>query len=232
VLGGNPKPDLLHEKVVWEFRAPKRLSLNFISSSLAAALCHGDVTNCQPTGANVVILDDVPCDGDECLVYEVRTLQAAPGMWFEYIKPPCVNQAFYSNPQTLRRRSRWRGGYMCGNPKALEGAVTCCDDRDWGDWRKEIFGGERVPLSAAIERCEEVPGRYVCKDPYAPDADCGDPSQGGCDSANIFYWTQEPCELTLKINPEGRIAVIHKHGVSSRSQTETMRMLKRYVQNQ
>ena len=183
---------------------------------------------------------DIPCNGEECAIHEPRTLQAAPGMWFEYVKPPCVNQAFYDNAQTIRRRSRWRGGYLCGNPEALDGAVICCNSsrtdywRDTEDWRQELFAGERVPLSTAIERCTSGEGsnnlgRNLCIDPYAPDEDCSDEVQGGCDSGNIFYWTQESCELTVKINLEGRIALVHKHGVTDRSQSETYRMLRRWV---
>ena len=129
---------------------------------------------------------------------------------------------------------------MCGNPEALDGSVNCCGSWSTSEWRdidplrKELFSGERVPLSTAIDRCtadegNNIMGRNLCVDGWIPEEDCQDPSQGGCDDQNIWFWTQQPCEVAMKINLEGRIAIIHKHGVTSRPQSETFLMMGRCV---
>jgi hypothetical protein len=64
-----------------------------------------------------------------------------------------------------------------------------------------------------------VPKKRLCLDPYIEDLDCEDLSQGGCDRYWVWYWTRSPCTLSVKIDLEGSIAVIHEHGVSGRSQT-------------
>jgi hypothetical protein len=216
LLGSNPRPDLLFEKPVWTGVAPKRLTLNFASSSLASLLCNGDATNCNPNGPSFTLPKNVVCDGLECEVHEPRTVQVATGIWYEYIRPPCVKHAFFDNAQSLRRRA-WTGRYMCGNPKSLDAAVICCDIKSSGniEWRYELFGGERVPFNTAVERCSADKGLRLCADPTITTEDCNDPLQGGCDYDNIFYWLKDPCNLGIKINPEGGVAIVHQHGVAS-----------------
>jgi len=226
LLGSNPKPDLLFDRSTWTGSAPKRLYLTN-SSSLASVLCYGNITDCKPTAAKFVLEQDLPCDGQECDVIEPRSLNVAPGIWYEYVRPACVKHAFFDNPRTIRRRS-FRDKYMCGNPESLDASTLCCDSSSSGNvpWRYELFAGERVPFNTAFEdRCIAENGLRLCADAAVTTADCSDPLQGGCDYNNIFYWLQDPCTLAIKIDLEGGVAIIHQHGLSNRDDNDNYKMV-------
>lgn len=211
LLGSNPNPDLLNDPYQWHKGAAKRLQLNS-ASALAKALCNGNTTLCKPDKATVILNAKVDCHGLECSIHEPRTVEAAPNVFFEYVRPPCVNFAFYDNPRTIYRR--WHSDkFQCGNPKSLAASTVCCEtNRPWKAWRSETFSGERVPLQNATERCS-LANKTLCTDAYIPDSDCSDPKNGGCDNTNLFYWSQSNCTLAVKVGLEGSVAIIHQHGV-------------------
>ena len=172
----------------------------------------GNVTDCRPQ-AKVELPEDIACVGVECDVYEPRTIHVVTGIWYEYVRPPCVKHAFFDNPKAMRRRQGSWGRYMCADPKGLEGSTVCCDNitsTNRGEWRQELFGGERVPFGTSSDRCA-AKGKRLCMDPWIEDADCSDLNQGGCDRYWVWYWTRSPCSLSVKIDLEGSIAVIHDY---------------------
>jgi hypothetical protein len=216
LLGSNPNPDLLNDPDEWHRGAPKRLLLNSTSSSLASALCSGNIASCKPDKATIVLNTDLVCDGVECDVHEPRTFQVVPGIYFEYVRPPCVNHAFYENAKTIFRRWSWENDqFQCGNPESLAASTVCCDaTKSWDKaWRSEMFSGERVPFQTAVERCSAAKGLRLCKDTWITNNDCSDPANGGCDNWDIFYWLQPSCSLAVKVSLDGAIAIIHQHGV-------------------
>lgn len=187
LLGGNPVPDLHNDPNPWRDGAPKRLSLN-LTSNLASELCNGDTSNCQPQGATYILSQDVSCDGLECAVLVPRTIEVSPGIWYEYIRPACVNTAFYNNPMTLFRN--WGSDkFMCGNPQDLVASTACCEHFSWGEraWRNELFSGERVDFGTAEGRCKSQ-DLDLCNNPWIRDVDCKNPSQGGCDQYSKCKW--------------------------------------------
>jgi hypothetical protein len=217
--GADPNPELLNDPSTWDQASPKRLSLDF-TSPLALKLCNGNASSCTPA-AKVVLDSDLTCVGIECDIIEPRTIEVAPGLWFEYVRPPCVNPAFFENAQTIKKRYDygWEH-YACGNPKYSDASTVCCSDSSTSNtgWRYEIFGGERVPLDVTKSRCSKDKNLRLCRDPNILSDDCRDPKQGGCDNGNLFYWTDAPCTLQAKINPEGHIAIVHQQ--ESRSEQE------------
>jgi hypothetical protein len=222
LLGSDPRPHLHSERDDWYGGAPKRLSLNTTSSALASALCLNNIDYCKPS-AKVVLDKDLPCNGVECDVFEPRTFEVTTGIWFEYVRPPCVKHAIYDKPLMIRRMSGSWGRYMCGNPESLDASTVCCDNitsLNRGEWRLELFGGERVPYNttdnasnhqSAADRCA-AKGKRICQNPGIENTDCADPLQGGCDRYMTWYWTRDPCSLSVKIDLEGSIAVIHQPG--------------------
>ena len=219
LLGSNSAPDLLNDPTLWHDGPPKRLSLNFASSILASTLCGGNVDECMPT-AKFVLDKDIKCDGEECDVDEPRSFEVAPGVYYEYIRPPCVNHAFYKFPKTIFRRW-YNDRLMCGNPKNHDASTVCCDNTfPWGEkaWRNEKFSGERVNFDTAQnERCTADKDLRLCSDTWITADDCSSKSQGGCDNRNLWYWTYHDCTLSIKINTVGSIAIVHEHGVPEES---------------
>jgi hypothetical protein len=244
LLGSNPVPDLLNDPTEWDRSAPKRLSLNFETSSLASQLCIGDTKNCQPQGATQILAQDIECDGIECAVLEPRTIEVSPGIWYEYVRPACVNTAFYNDPKTLYRN--WGDDkHMCGNPQEFAASTACCIHYSWGEnaRRNELFSGERVDFNTAQSRCQSQ-SLELCNNPWITNDDCNDPSQGGCDQwskwqgvlvtrynfvrsnplayqnfLDLWYWSWNNCTLYIKINLEGSVALVHEHGIPGISDT-------------
>ena len=199
--------------------APKRFSLNFAGSTLASVLCNGDVNNCQPEKSTVILASDIPCFEKECEIEEPRTIEASPGIWFEYVRPPCVNLAFYNNPKTIFRN--WGSDkFMCGNPENRDASTICCvasRPLAWGEsaWRNETFSGERVKFATSQGRCNPAADKRLCYNPWISNTDCTDPLQGGCDQSTLWYWSQNNCTQYIKINLEGSVAIVHQHGVTN-----------------
>ncbi|KAL3921612.1 MAG: hypothetical protein SGILL_002660 [Bacillariaceae sp.] len=220
LLGSDPNPTLLKDPSTWWQAAAKRLSLDF-DGALAQYLCNDDGTECKPQ-AKVTLTQDIVCTGIECDLDSPRTFEVADGIWFEYMRPPCVHTAFYDNAQTIKRP--WSDGFeyfMCGNPVVADAGTTCCNvDQSWDSpWRKENFGGERVTLAEATQRCDAANNERLCVEPWADKNDCKDITQGGCDTYQ-FYWSSESCTMQAKINKEGNIAIVHKHHVPKPKTTE------------
>lgn len=77
------------------------------SSSLYRKLCNADANgDCQ--FANTVIIDEnLPCDGKECRVDTLVVVQVAPGIFYEHLRQPCVQKAFYNNAKKVVSGIQW-----------------------------------------------------------------------------------------------------------------------------
>jgi len=132
ILGAKANPDFTYEKVTKDDMT--RASLDFQSSTLASILCNKDVAGkCRPQ--NIVILsNDIACYGIECEINEPRSIEVSENLWYEYLRPPCVNQVFYNNGKSLyrwKKEAKYRSA-LCGNPSLLDAATTCCKDNRYG----------------------------------------------------------------------------------------------------
>ena len=223
-IGSNSKPELGNDPDEWYGGDAVRISLEN-SSILRSKLCNeGENGNCAPL-MKVILDSDIGCFGLECMVQELRTFElgAGSGMWFEYVRPPCVNHAFFDNAQSIRRRSGEIGHAMCGDPETLAAATACCNGSDMSARmysREEIFSGERTSLDLAGKRCSYSATNQICENPVATQNDCK--QNGGCDSFGTFYWSSAGCSLTAKINQNGKIAVIHNPQIED---VDTYRMV-------
>lgn len=213
ILGAKANPDFAPENWAKD-TTPKRASLDFESSNLASILCNTNESGeCNPK--NVVVLPaDVQCYGIECQIREPRTIEVAKGLWYEYIRPPCVNQAFYNDGKSMYKAAIELDTFkqiQCGNPSLLDGSTVCCEvvkDKVRIVGRKEFFGSERTSFENAIERCSED-GYEMCGEvPRNAWPDCK-AEQAACDPYNVFYWLSAPCSMRAKVSPEGNVAIVH-----------------------
>jgi hypothetical protein len=71
------------------------------TSSLYQKLCNADANgDCQY--ANTVVIDEnLPCEGKECRVDSLVVVQVSPGVFYEFIRQPCVHAAFYNNAKKV-----------------------------------------------------------------------------------------------------------------------------------
>jgi len=180
------------------------------SDSLFAALCGSTSADNNCTfPVKVELQSDLPCHGIECNVDTLRTVEVANGIFYEYIRPPCVYQAFYSNPQTIIRKSGWN--YLsCGDPRTQVASSACCSsegsdpsDRLWMDQ----YWGETLTLTTAQERCASI-GSGICSISRRPSCAVADVGYY-CEAENYFWSSDDTCSLWAKIDSNANVAIVH-----------------------
>ncbi len=201
-LGSSSLPTLMTDPIQFaEYDDTVRVVLD-PSSPLRMELCNPDDSdNCQYP--NTVILPDTKtCMGVECEVDEIRVVQVASDAFYEYVRTPCVNQAFYNNARKLSPYSRNdRSGVMCGNPVLPEASEACCSFGSATAYRNSKYDGERMSFESASERCKED-------------------SKDICDFAGLrgdyhkiryaYYWTSQDCFIRVKIKNDGWVTIVHQ----------------------
>jgi hypothetical protein len=212
LLGSNPNPELLNDPKKWLGSDPVRLSLEK-PSILSSILCNkGNGEHCAPM-MKVILDSDIECYGVECTVQELRSFEVdeGSGVWYEYVRPPCINHAFFDDAQSIRKQWVTHGSAMCGDPRTLAASTICCDGtgrRSEDTMRHELFSGERVSLDFAKNRCSSsATTQELCDNPFVYTSDCEE--NAGCDPLETFYWSSSGCSLTAKIDQNGKVAVIH-----------------------
>ena len=71
------------------------------TSSLYKKLCNADDNGACQYSNTVYIDENLPCDGKECRVDTLVTVQVAPGVFYEYIRQPCVHMFFYKDAKKV-----------------------------------------------------------------------------------------------------------------------------------
>lgn len=84
------------------------------------------------TGATVITLDDsITCIGDECNVDTMRLVMvdSNPSIYYEYMRPPCVDLSFYENGKKVSTRPYEDvRKSMCANQNVEAAYDVCCED--------------------------------------------------------------------------------------------------------
>jgi hypothetical protein len=203
LLGSYSKPDLLVEPDSWDGDVDvERLSLS-TDSDLYQVLCNA-ATSGGPCNyrSKVELLSDLTCDGTECTIQAPRTFEVGNGIFYEYTRIPCANQAYFNDGQMLKPRG-W--AFSCGDTRMQIGAPACCEVStnifDHQDDRWYTFPGERVDFASASAKCQAV-GMDLCRRPWHS-------CDAFCDSNGLEYWSSTSCSLQAKINLEGSIGLVH-----------------------
>ena len=168
----------------------------------------------------------------ECHVDTIRVLEVLPGVFYEYVRPPCVHMPFIDGSHSRKVFASWEmATAMCADKRVPSASSTCCGglpDRlpnsvTWADILSE-YRNERLTFEGNRERCVGW-GRNVCSNPARIGAfrnwngqclhhlSCKDVNNGGHGKHlnHVYYhWTDRSCEIKVKIDIEGMVAVIHK----------------------
>ena len=171
-------------------------------SALFSKLCNGTPGNCdfQP----VVTLDEnIGCDEShpECFLDDVRLVQVQsdPVVNYEFIRPPCVELAFYENGKTIQHQRPQTS--MCANDALPVAKDTCCGDPNNANAAGGsycAYTGEQTTFATSQKRCEEneaLPFGGVCHWVRM------DFRNMHCHywSEDDWYWTGDrPCKLKVK----------------------------------
>jgi len=178
------------------------LSLNRTSSELFNILCNaGPDSQCR--FRPVVILNrTLNCQGNECLIDEPRTIRLSdnPPIFYEYIRPACVELTFFPNNGRIVRKNAWPSNlHICANPLVDKAYEACCPKGETHYRNFCLFTGERVLYNTAEARCstnsrfnDGVMCDYTWN--YAWD------SNPGCDvgAPEDWHWTNLNCTVQVK----------------------------------
>ena len=159
LLGADPMPELMvdHPNLRYgELYNIKRMVLD-PTGDLFAALNDGS-GNFSPI---VELTSHLSCTSGtaECVVDTVRVVQVQsnPDVFYEYVPPPCVHQAFYEGGKQIARRYRDWEGVMCADPKLAAASEACCDQAIERSVEEALrayeYHGERMTYASAEQRC-------------------------------------------------------------------------------
>lgn len=104
-------------------------------SELYEKLCNPDEDGNCNFPITVTLDSNLACHGKECRIDDLEVVQVAPGAFYEYIRQPCINLAFYENPtKVITGFSPWVAKVgrrhthaMCADPRTSVAARSCCD---------------------------------------------------------------------------------------------------------
>lgn len=134
LLGVNPTPELVDDPVDWASDPlAQRLKLQ-TGSGLLTKLCGSQDASSCAYDAKVVLDETIGCNGVECDVDTVRVVEVGNGIFYEYVQPPCVHQAFFDNPVMVVKRWDWQD-LTCADPRTQVASASCCNsDTGEGEW--------------------------------------------------------------------------------------------------
>lgn len=236
LIGGSNLPELVEDPV--EFATDPTIK-NFVlpvTSQLKAALCGSDVGSC--TYPNKVVLSQslnctdgtLSSTGNECDVDTVRTVQVADGLFYEYVPPACVQQAFYPNPVKLggdpgtsqSPNEVWLGT-TCADPRLPVAAEACCNPTSGSldAVRVNAYDGERMTFAKAKARCSSLnppnsTGWKTCN-AYNGGERMSFASTDDEIYKTYYHWDWDgvgggdspTCAIRAKIDAEGNVAMVY-----------------------
>lgn len=216
----------------------KRLVLREDGSELHDALCAESGGNC--TYPPIVILEnDLSCNEEndpECRLDMMRVVQVSSGVFYEYLRPPCVQLAYYDN--AVQVNGRGTRNQMCANPVLPVATRMCCISdltTMFGYANQYIeYDGELVSYNTNAEFCNiSSPAlplssstndnitSTVCNgdkgSTLSPESPTGTTSytyyhQGNAPQGNVWQWTNGGCALQMKVRSDGYVAIVHEPG--------------------
>ena len=171
----------------------------------------------------------MPCDGAECHVdtlIVVGVQSATETVYYEYLRPPCVELAFYDGGRLVQNSSYvepWAHGEpvhpiyrgyryaACADPSTAAAGVACCasptafQNRSL-DGQAHTYRSERVTYATAAARCNasDQGAHHVCRS-------FGNGSGATGFSAPFMYsWTSAECgAAVVQVDDAGLVTIVH-----------------------
>jgi len=162
LLGASSMPELMEDEPAFKTDPDIKKFVFHSSSLLKEKLCNkGSNGSCR--FANLVTLDsNLDCVGNECNADTLRVVEVISGIHYEYVRPACVEQAFYTNAKKVIHKERWNDS-SCANPNLPYASEACCSTGNLRAYRSPnyLYDGERVMFSTADARCKAI-GKKSC----------------------------------------------------------------------
>jgi len=142
---------------------------------------------------------------NEANVCRVDTGERA-GLFFEYIRPPCVHLSFYKG---LEIKEDNQASGACADPRSTFAKAACCSldvPQDFDARHQCLFEGERMTAARAQERCATQLATEMTLCNFGS-------VDRGCPFRNVGrFWTNVECDVQAKVAPNGKISVEHNIG--------------------
>jgi hypothetical protein len=234
LLGGNSAPEMTKDPSYFSQDSIYNISRAELSTS---SQLYQRLSNGGNYEMSVVLENDLICDGIECTVDTLRVLKVG-SIFFEFIPNPCVQLAFYNDGKQIQLYDNYRccdhncsvlyfisiaishsadilhslrQGQMCANPALANARAACCREERYQEVRSAtmtlgkdyFYDGERVSYSTAMDRCSD---KGLCVYESIKVEPENDWFRKG------YHWTNQDCGISVKINSEGYIAIVHDIG--------------------
>ena len=198
LLGASALPELMTDDSLFT----ERFVLNETTSSLFSLLCNFQEDACQ-FPMQVTLDKNLVCDKKECDVDTVRVVEVTPNVFYEYAPPACVEHPFYDDAMKLNKQYR-TSSPICGNPLLPVATSACCETQDnYTDAVSHtVYDIERMTFATQDSRCK-AHGRQSCE------YDRVDKDDPFWKSDVVYHWAFAPCNIQVKVNPEGEAAIVH-----------------------
>ncbi|KAL7482807.1 hypothetical protein ACHAW6_008462, partial [Cyclotella cf. meneghiniana] len=201
LLGASSSPELMEDDSNFKTDPTVKMLVLGPFSHLKAKLCNkGSNGTCQ--FANSVILEsNLACIAHECDADTLRVVEVSSGIYYEYVRPPCVEQVFYTNAKKVINRERLADS-SCANPLLPYASEACCSTGDLRAYRYPdyLYDQERVTYSTADSRCLAM-GKRSCD--FNDIGDLVWYKKG-------YHWSTDGCLIKAKVNSIGQVALVYE----------------------
>ena len=195
-------------KESWWLSQVVPLSLDRTSSGLYTVLCNAGLDKHCHFQPVVTLNQTVNCEGQECLVDDLITVRVSddPPIYYEYIRPACVELMFYNNGLTVRNNNGGERPGICANPavdKAYEACCIGCGSSGCSGNMLCLYTGEKVLYNTAVSRCSSNPQAQFSRGALCNWDSISDVySNPGCavqvPQNEDWHWTNQTCTVQAK----------------------------------
>ncbi len=171
------------------------------SSFLLKKLCKRRSGKCTyPAVVNINY--NLSCVGIECTANSIKIVEVESGVFYEFVRPPCVVFPFFtSGKKVSRSRDDSFLDTVCVDRNLAIAAEACCDRSLVAIHNTCKYTGETVPFSLASSRCSNA-GKDLCEYQSISWTDCG-----SCCNYSGFFWTDADCDVIVVVDEDGKVAV-------------------------
>jgi hypothetical protein len=115
LLGQATMPELVEDDPLFNNDPTLKRFVLAANSSLKTELCNADPSgNCRWENT-VTLAHNLECTSNECGADTLRVVRVSDGIHYEYVRPACVEQAFYANAKKIIYKERGSAS-SCANP--------------------------------------------------------------------------------------------------------------------
>jgi len=201
LLGSSSSPELMEDDSNFKTDQTIKKFVLDSSSQLRATLCKKGSNGSCLFANSVTLESNLACSAQECDADTLRVVEVSPGIHYEYVRPPCVEQVFYANAKKVINRERWADS-SCANPLLPYASEACCSMGDLKAYRSPnyLYDQERVIFSTADYRCVAM-GKRSCD--FNDIGDLAWYKKG-------YHWSTDSCLIKVKVNAIGQVALVYE----------------------